>query len=82
MSKVMVMLSPVIGSVFYDMYISNSTVFKHKSIQWYSKPPTCFSPLGHLNKRRAQVKVGLRLERRYRLVDQWDTCFNQQGDYV
>jgi hypothetical protein len=32
--------------------------------------------------RRAQVKVGLRLERRYRLVDQWDTCFNQQGDYV
>jgi hypothetical protein len=28
--------------------------------------------------RRAQVKVGLRLERRYN----WDTCFNQQGDYV
>jgi hypothetical protein len=30
------------------------------------------------NIRRAQVKVGLRLERRYT----WDSCFNQQGDYV
>jgi len=42
MSIVIVMFCPVIDSVSYDMYLNNSTITKHNSIQWYNKPPTCF----------------------------------------